>query len=153
MEITSLSPNTLSNWDFSKRGEIEKVKILQEIQRLKLREKRVIAHEMAHKAVGGRYTGMVHYTYTKGPDGKYYITGGEVSIDVSTEADPEETIKKMQIVRAAALAPADPSPQDLAVAQRTTAIEMKARLELLQKSYQKTQSTSPSQGFIFLRIV
>jgi len=41
----------------------------------------------------------------------------------------------MEIVRAAALAPADPSPQDIAVAQRATALEMKARQELAYKKY------------------
>lgn len=109
---------------------LEEQKIWLIIQRLKLREKQVIAHEMAHKAVGGRYTGTVHYTYTRGPDGKYYITGGEVSIDVSEEPHPEDTIRKMQIVRAAALAPVDPSPQDLQVAQIATIKEIKARQEL-----------------------
>ncbi len=108
-------------------------------------------HEMAHKAVGGQYAGAVHYSYTQGPDGRNYITGGEVSIDVSPEADPEETIRKMQIVRAAALAPADPSPQDLAVAQRATALEMKTRMELAQKRYaegeRSLQKTGSQQSF------
>lgn len=116
---------------------IENYKIRMIIEKLKMREKQVIAHEMAHKAVGGPYAGAVRYTYTRGPDGRYYITGGEVSIDVSPEADPEATIKKMQIVRAAALAPADPSPQDIAVAQRATALEMKARMELALKKYKE----------------
>lgn len=134
-------------------GEIENYKLRMLIEKLKMREKQVIAHEMAHKAVGGQYAGAVHYTYTRGPDGRNYITGGEVSIDVSPEADPEETIRKMQIVRAAALAPADPSPQDLAVAQRATALEMRARMELVKKRYtegegalQKTDSESTFQA-------
>jgi len=112
-----------------------KVRLL--IERLKTRERQVIAHEMAHKAAGGQYTGTVRYTYTKGPDGRYYITGGEVPIDTSPESDPEATIRKMEIVRAAALAPADPSPQDLAVAQRATVLEMKARQELALKKYKE----------------
>ncbi len=123
--------------NFWQNSQIENLKLRMVIERLKLREKQVIAHEMAHKTVGGPYTGAVHYTYTRGPDGRYYITGGEVTIDVSPEANPEETIKKMQIVRAAALAPADPSPQDIAVAQRATALEMKARLELAKRKYQE----------------
>ncbi len=112
------------------QNNLDKEKIRLVIQKLKLREKQVIAHEMAHKAVGGRYTGAVYYIYTRGPDGKYYITGGEVSIDVSEEPYPEDTIRKMQIVRAAALAPVDPSPQDLQVAQIATIKEIKARQEL-----------------------
>ncbi|MCS7200320.1 MAG: hypothetical protein N2327_07855 [Caldimicrobium sp.] len=123
------------------------------IEKLKIREKQVIAHEMAHKSVGGPYTGAVHYTYTYGPDGKRYISGGEVSIDVSPEGDPEETIRKMQIVRAAALAPVDPSPQDLAVAQRATAIEMKAKMELMQKKYRESQTTTSKERINFNVVV
>ncbi|MCX8164338.1 MAG: protein-glutamate O-methyltransferase [Aquificaceae bacterium] len=100
------------------------------LQQLRLIEQKVKAHEMAHKAVGGPYAGAVQYSYTYGPDGKLYITGGEVSIDLSEESSPEDTIKKMQVVRAAALAPADPSPQDYRVAMQATMKEMKARLEL-----------------------
>jgi hypothetical protein len=73
------------------------------IQHLRIIEQKVKAHEMAHKAVGGSYAGQVHYSYTVGPDGRLYITGGEVPIDTSEEKTPEETIKKMQVVRAAAL--------------------------------------------------
>jgi hypothetical protein len=76
-------------------------------------------------------------SYTTGPDGKLYITGGEVSIDISEEDIPEETIRKMEIVKRAALAPSDPSPQNYAVAQRATIQEMKARLELLQKTFKQ----------------
>lgn len=123
-----------------KRLEEQKIKMI--IEKLKMRERKVIAHEMAHKIVGGRYTGPVHYIYTRGPDGKYYITGGDVSIDVSEESNPEDTIRKMQIVRAAALAPADPSPQDIRVAQIATIKEIKARIELAQmKSSKNNKST------------
>lgn len=118
--------------------QLENFKLRTVVEQLKLREKKVIAHELAHKVVGGPYAGAVHYTYTRGPDGGYYITGGEVSIDVSPEADPEATIRKMQIVRAAALAPADPSPQDIAVAQRATSLEVKARMELALRRYKET---------------
>ncbi len=125
--------------DLTKRIEEQKIQMI--IAKLKLREKQVIAHEMAHKAVGGRYAGAVHYVYTRGPDGKYYITGGDVSIDVSEEPDPEATIRKMEIVRAAALAPVDPSPQDIRVAQMATMKEMKARLELQKQRTEEMKQT------------
>ncbi len=128
---------------------LEEMKIRLIIEQLKIREKRVIAHEMAHKAVGGRYAGTPHYTYTRGPDGKYYITGGEVPIDTSEERDPEATIRKMEIVRAAALAPADPSPQDIRVAQIATIKEIKARQELErlkeEQWKEKLQNLSPQR--------
>ncbi len=144
MKVGNVGSNVINNFqkdlqDIAKRLEKQKIQFI--IQRLKLREKQVIAHEMAHKAVGGRYTGPVHYTYTRGPDGKFYITGGDVSIDVSEEPDPRATIRKMEIVRAAALAPADPSPQDIRVAEIATIKEIKARMELEKlKEQEKSQN-------------
>ncbi|WP_148236951.1 putative metalloprotease CJM1_0395 family protein [Thermodesulfatator indicus] len=60
-------------------------------------------------------------------------------MDTSEEKDPEATIKKMELVRAAALAPVDPSLQDIQVAQMALMKEMRAREELL-----KTQEKSHS---------
>jgi len=88
------------------------------ISQLKARDGEVKAHEAAHIAAGGRYiTGGASYSYQRGPDGASYAIGGEVGIDSSpVPGKPEETIAKMTIVRAAALAPADPSGADLSVA-------------------------------------
>ncbi len=128
---------------------LRNLKLQMEVERLKRIEQKVVAHEMAHKVVGGRYTGAPSYHYTRGPDGKLYITGGEVPIDVSEEDTPEETIQKMEVVRRAALAPADPSPQDLAVAQTATLKEIKAKLELAQKRLKEMEekSSPKKEGF------
>jgi hypothetical protein len=107
----------------------ESLEVQQQVQRLKAVEAKVKAHEAAHKAAGGAMTGAVTYQYTTGPDGKRYITGGEVSISLSRGSTPEQTISNMEQVIRAALAPADPSPQDRAVAGQATAIEQQARQE------------------------
>ncbi|WP_051173251.1 putative metalloprotease CJM1_0395 family protein [Thermodesulfobacterium hveragerdense] len=130
MNVGPVGSTSIQSFNTPKEKNLEELKIRVLIEKLKIREKQVIAHEMAHKIVGGKYAGSVHYQYTRGPDGKLYISGGEVSIDVSEESSPEKTIQKMEIVRAAALAPADPSPQDLQVAQIATIKEIKARREL-----------------------
>lgn len=122
--------NVINEINFTQYSQIQQSKINSVIQKLKQIESRVIAHEMAHKSVAGRYATAVSYEYTKGPDGKMYITGGEVSLDVSEEPTAEETIKKMEIIQAAALAPSDPSPQDIRVAQMAAIKKMKAQLEL-----------------------
>lgn len=105
----------------------------QEVQELKNRDREVRAHEQAHKAVGGSYAGSISYEYQQGPDGKRYAVGGEVSIDVSKEKDPEATIAKMRQVRAAAMAPAEPSPQDRSVAAQAMQTEAEARQELAEQ--------------------
>ena len=58
--------------------------------------------------------------------------GGEVHIDTSeVPGDPEATLKKMKQVRNAALAPADPSAQDLKVASQASAQAAKALADLM----------------------
>lgn len=125
--------------------------IRQEVLKLQQREKEVIAHEQAHKAVGGQYAGAASYSYTQGPDGKNYISGGEVSIDTSEEKEPEDTVSKMQQVRAAALAPAQPSPQDMSVASTASQKEAEARIEVLrqqtaQSGNEKSNSAEEQAG-------
>lgn len=102
------------------------------LRELQARDSEVRAHEAAHQASGAGLTGGASFSTQKGPDGKDYAVGGEVSIDVSSGSTPQETIAKAQKVRAAALAPADPSPQDRAVAAQAMQMESQARMELLE---------------------
>lgn len=103
---------------------------LQEIEQLKARDQEVRTHEQAHAAKGGQYAGSPQYEYTTGPDNKRYVTDGEVSIDISEAQTPEQTLRKMEQVRAAALAPAEPSSQDLKVAAEAAQKALEARSEI-----------------------
>ncbi|MBR1438644.1 MAG: hypothetical protein IJ587_08930, partial [Synergistaceae bacterium] len=102
-----------------------------QVRELKQIENEVIAHEAAHQAAAGEFGGAVSYTYTEGPDGHKYITGGEVPIRFKEGATPEETLRNMQRVQAAASAPADPSGQDRQVAAKAAAIASKVRGEIV----------------------
>jgi len=105
----------------------------QQVNQLKKRDAEVKAHEAAHMSAGGTVVqGGASYQYERGPDGKMYAVGGEVKIDMSPENSPEATIRKMQQVKQAALAPAQPSGTDRAVAARAAQIEAKARSEKAQ---------------------
>nr|WP_231730978.1 putative metalloprotease CJM1_0395 family protein [Lacimicrobium alkaliphilum] len=104
-----------------------------EVEELKERDKEVRTHEQAHASVGGQYAGSPSYEFETGPDGQRYAIGGEVSIDVSREPEPEETLRKMQQVRAAALAPAEPSPQDLRVASEAQQKAAEARQQMAEE--------------------
>ncbi|MCK7613039.1 putative metalloprotease CJM1_0395 family protein [Roseibium sediminicola] len=101
-----------------------------QVQELKQRDQEVRAHEQAHARVGGAYAGAPSYTFQQGPDGKRYAVGGEVQIDTAAERTPEATIRKMQIVIRAATAPAEPSSQDLKVAQQARSQLADAQAEL-----------------------
>ncbi len=101
------------------------------VEELKQRDREVRQHEQAHLGAAGPYAnGGAQFEYTRGPDGRQYATGGEVSIDVSPKRTPEATIQKMRIVRRAALAPAEPSAQDRRVAAQASQNENRARAEL-----------------------
>ncbi|MGS0537279.1 putative metalloprotease CJM1_0395 family protein [Pseudoalteromonas sp. SaAl2] len=102
-----------------------------QISELKARDTEVRVHEQAHASVGGQYAGSPSYEYQRGPDGQNYAVGGEVQIDVAEiEGDPQATIEKMQTVRAAALAPAEPSGADRAIAADATQKLAAAQAEL-----------------------
>lgn len=116
----------------------------EQIQALSARDREVRAHEQAHVAVGGRYAGAPKYQYERGPDGVHYAVGGEVPISTSKEATPEETLRKAQVVRRAALAPAEPSPQDRKVAAQATRMEAEARREILE-TQQQTQARADEE--------
>lgn len=102
------------------------------VQQLKRRDQEVRQHERAHAtAASGIALGPPRYDYTRGPDGRRYAIGGEVQIDVApVPNDPRATVEKAGKIRRAALAPANPSQQDRAVAARASAMAMEARLEL-----------------------
>lgn len=115
-----------------------------EIRELSARDREVRAHEQAHMAVGGQYAGGVSYDYSRGPDGRLYATGGSVSIDISPVAgDPAATIDKMQQVQRAALAPAEPSGADRAVAAQAAQMIAQARAEMATRNVQG-DSSSPA---------
>lgn len=99
------------------------------VAKLRARDAEVRAHEAAHASAGAGLAGAAAYAYQQGPDGRQYAIGGEVPIDMSEGATPDETMRRMRQVRAAALAPADPSSQDRAVAAAASAREAEARAE------------------------
>ena len=103
----------------------------QEVQELQRREQEVRQHEQAHATAGGQYAGQPSYTYRMGPDGRLYATGGEVKIDAAAVPnDPRATIRKMEQVKRAALAPSQPSAADRQVAAEAQAKLIRAKTEL-----------------------
>lgn len=115
------------------KAKVEQAELAQmqrEIASLAARDREVRAHEQAHMAVGGQYAGAAQYQYERGPDGISYAVAGEVPIDLGRAADPQATIEKARTVRRAALAPADPSPQDRRIAAQASRLEAEALQEL-----------------------
>lgn len=101
------------------------------VEQLKARDTEVRQHEQAHlAAAGGLAVSGASYTYQRGPNGVNYAIGGEVQIDTAPGRTPRETIERAQRIAAAALAPAEPSGPDRAVAAQARQLELQARAEL-----------------------
>ncbi|MDY6124226.1 MAG: putative metalloprotease CJM1_0395 family protein [Campylobacter sp.] len=121
---------------------LEEQRIVSELQAA---DTNVRAHEAAHMAAGGGLTSPASYTYERGPDNKMYAVAGEVGISTSEGNTPQESLNKAQTIRRAALAPADPSPQDLKVAAQAASMEMNARAQIMQeKMAQNSQNPNNS---------
>lgn len=127
--------------------EAEKEKAMQPVVRALInREKEVVAHENAHKSVGGEFAGAMSYSYTVGPDGKRYISGGEVAISIPASDDPEQLEKALERVKRAALAPAKPSAQDQRVAASASAKQMRVRAQISKKNADEQYKKQSSGG-------
>jgi hypothetical protein len=120
---------------------------LRQIAELQARDREVRAHEQAHKAVAGPHGGAMSFQYQTGPDGRKYAVGGEVAVDLSTvRGDPQATIDKMEQVRRAALAPAEPSSTDRAVARARGGQAEQARAELRTERDAAEKATAAVEG-------
>jgi hypothetical protein len=103
-----------------------------QLVKLQARDADVRAHEEAHVAAGGSLiTGGPTYTYERGPDGKEYAVGGDVTINTAAvPGNPRATLARAQEIVAAALAPRDPSGQDEDVAAEAEAMAATAMTQI-----------------------
>ena len=117
----------------------------QVLEQLKARDREVRAHEAAHLAAAGSHaTSGASFSYQRGPDGQLYAIGGEVGVSLSKVAgDPQATLDKAEKVRAAALAPAQPSSQDLAIAARASQLAAEAHREITASVNDANKGTDP----------
>ncbi|MPQ77629.1 putative metalloprotease CJM1_0395 family protein [Hydrogenovibrio sp. JE_KL2] len=134
---SSNNSNDSSSSSAPKQKELQQLQAYQQaILELKSRDQHVKDHEQAHLSASGGYaTSGASYTYQIGPDGRRYAVGGEVGIDTSpVQGDPAATIQKARIIQRAALAPSDPSSQDLRVHAQAVQMEIQASQQLKQEN-------------------
>lgn len=119
-----------------------------EVAAMEKRDQEVRTHEQQHlAAAGGHARGGAHYSFETGPDGKRYVVEGHVNIDTSAVPDdPEATIQKAQTIRRAALAPAQPSGADRAVAAKAGRMETQARQELASENGDAPKADNAADG-------
>ncbi len=131
---------TESGVESSSDSVLEDPEVLSEVMTLQNNEDKVIAHERAHKSVGGEFAGAASYGYTTGPDGKRYISSGEVSISIPGSGEPQDLINALERVKQAAMAPADPSAQDQRVAASASSKVLSLRADLAKQRAQEAYS-------------
>ena len=116
------------------------------VEKLSARDREVKQHEMAHKAAAGSLAGAMSLDYQRGPDGRLYAVGGEVSIRTSAgSSDPQDRLDTAEQVLRAATAPAEPSQQDLRVAAQARAEIEDARAELAAQRIEEQQGSDETR--------
>lgn len=142
LELYNAEQSTNSNSEDETSNNSDKEELTQqekqEVAELKTTDAEVKAHENAHKAAAaGLRTSAPNYEYETGPDGKKYAVAGDVNISYQTSSDPEVNLKNAQQLKAAALAPAEPSSQDRKVAMKAEREIAKARQEIQEEELKK----------------
>ncbi len=111
------------------------------VNELKRRDAEVRAHEHAHLAAAGQFaSGGIHFEYQKGPDGRQYAVGGEVSISMPSGSTPEESLRIARQVERAANAPASPSSAGRAIAAAARAKASEALREMSAEAMEKSRT-------------
>ena len=117
------------------------------VESLKKGDREVKSHEAAHKASAGGNAGAAAYEFQTGPDGRRYAVGGHVSIDSRpVQGNPEATLRKAQTIQRAAMAPADPSGQDRAVASAAVQMALQAQKEKGQENRSAARTGSGAEA-------
>ena len=102
-----------------------------EVNRLADVDRRVKAREQAYMAASRGLARAATVRYVTGPDGRQYAVDANVQIDTTPiEGNPEQTLAKAEAAEAAALAAADPTPNDRLTAARARRMADEARQKL-----------------------
>lgn len=101
---------------------------------------KIMAHEQAHASAAGSYGGPIHIDY----DSNGIAVGGHVPIMIPglSKLNPEESLKAFEQILAAALAPGDPSGQDMAVASRAQDLMGRAQVMMDAKQQREVKLAS-----------
>jgi len=108
----------------------EDVAIKSKIAQLEIREKSIISHEKMHLMIGGNLASGPSYIYTNGPDGKRYISGGQVDMRMPSGGNLNSLLNGLRRIKSAATAVGNPSGADLNTAATASAIEASVLKEM-----------------------
>jgi hypothetical protein len=103
---------------------------------------KIMAHEQAHASAAGAFGGPIHIDY----DSNGIAIGGHVPIMVPglNRMNPEESLRAFETIYNAAMAPGDPSGQDMAVAAR--AQDLMGRAKVMMDAKQQREAAMALNG-------
>jgi len=113
---------------------------------LKKQDAYIRSHVEARMAMLGRSGGTwPRYEFTRGPDGKMYVTGGSVDIRMTEiPGDPQGTIDLARRVRRIASTPPQLSPEDRQAVVEAATAEWRARYDLERQKAATTALYTPA---------
>lgn len=117
---------------FVRTQTIKERQIKEKIEKMKAWEKHVKSHELAHALVGGKGVSSASYVYTYGPDGKKYIQGGKVSVQIPKGLN-EASLQEIKRLKRATAASADTSPVDLTTSAIISSVERTRTFQMQMK--------------------
>ncbi|MBC05450.1 MAG: hypothetical protein CMO10_04060 [Thalassospira sp.] len=122
------------------------------VQELRARDATVRTEEESHQALAGANAGMISYSYTAGPDGRLYATGGKVSIRPIQGLDGVAAIANQAAISRAASVPGS-SAADYNVAKGASmniSAMISAQAYAAAESYRMTLGLNAAPGTVDL---
>ena len=123
------------------------------VQQLRSRDAAVRTEEESHQTLAGANAGMISYSYTAGPDGRLYATGGKVSIHPLQGLDGIAAIANQAAISRAASVPGS-SAADFNVAKGASmniATMIASQASAAAESYRMTLGLNAAPSAIDLR--
>lgn len=123
------------------------------VQQLRSRDAAVRTEEESHQTLAGANAGMISYSYTAGPDGRLYATGGKVSIRPLQGLDGMAAIANQAAIARAASVPGS-SAADFNVAKGASmniATMIASQASAAAESYRIALGLNAAPGAIDLR--
>lgn len=105
---------------------------------------KIMAHEQAHASAAGAFGGQIHIDY----DSNGIAVGGHVPIMIPglNKMNPEESLRAFEQIYSAAMAPGDPSSQDMSVAAQAQDLMGRAKVMMDQKTLREASGgQNPNQ--------
>ena len=103
----------------------------------------IMSHEQAHASAAGGFGGGIHIDY----DSNGIAVGGHVPISIPglDRNSPETSLAAYHTIRSAALAPSDPSGQDMSVAAHADSLIGRAQEAIRQKEDKSGNAVKPDK--------